>query len=74
MGDGNGAADDQDDVEGVNDLGAGPALGARNDVVGDAVVAAEGRGGEKVNRDRRWTKEPGRSRGGERRRQHRDVE
>jgi hypothetical protein len=49
MGDGNGAAHDQGDVEGVDDLGAGPAsLGALNDVVGNAVVAAEDGGGDEA--------------------------
>jgi hypothetical protein len=49
MGDGNGAANDQGDIEGVDDLRAGPAsLSALNDVVGDAVVAAEDGGGDQA--------------------------
>jgi hypothetical protein len=49
MGDGNGAADDQGDIEGVDNLGAGPASpGALDDVVGDAVVAAEDGGGDQA--------------------------
>jgi hypothetical protein len=46
MRDGNGTSNDERDVEGVNDLFAGPAFfGCTNEVVGNAIVAAEnGRG------------------------------
>jgi hypothetical protein len=47
VGNGNGAADDKGDVEGVNHFVAGPAFfGAAHEVVGDAVVATEDSGGD----------------------------
>ena len=49
MWDGDGAADNQGHIEGVDDLGAVPArLGALDDVVGDAVVATEHSGGDQA--------------------------
>jgi hypothetical protein len=49
MRDGNGAADDQSDVESVDDLFAVPAFfAAADDVIGDAVVAAENGGGDET--------------------------
>jgi hypothetical protein len=46
---GDGAADDESDVESVNDLFAIPALlAAANEVIGDAVVAAQDGGGDQA--------------------------
>src|ERR1700722_5182735 len=51
MGNGDGAADDQSDVQGVDDLLAVPAFFAAADkVVGDAVVAAEDGGGDQTEK------------------------
>ena len=49
MGNGDGAADDQGHVQSVNDLFAVPAFfAAANQVIGDAVVAAENGGGHQA--------------------------
>ena len=45
VGDGDGASNDQGDVQGVNDFSAFPAdFAAADEMVGDAVVAAQNRG------------------------------
>ncbi len=49
MRDGDGAADDQRDVEGVDNLVALPALfAATHEMVGDAIVAAQHGGGDQA--------------------------
>jgi len=49
VGDGDGAADDQGDVEGVDDFAAFPPdFAAADEMIGDAVVAAENRGSDEA--------------------------
>jgi hypothetical protein len=49
VGDGDGASDDQGDVEGVDDFAAFPAdFAAANKMIGDAIVAAEDHGGHEA--------------------------
>jgi hypothetical protein len=51
VGNGDGATDDQGYVEGVYDFVAVPAFfAAANEVIGDAVVAAEDRGGDQTKK------------------------
>jgi hypothetical protein len=51
VGDGDGASDDQGDIEGVDHFIAFPAdFAAANEVIGDAVVAAENRGGDEAEK------------------------
>jgi hypothetical protein len=51
VGDGDGASDDQGDVEGINNFITFPAeFAAAHQVIGDAVVAAENRGGDEAEK------------------------
>src|ERR1700731_2218521 len=51
VGNGDGAANDQGDVQGVNDFGAFPAdFAAADEMVGDAIIAPENGGGDQAEK------------------------